>query len=66
MENSLTIRDSLSIMCDDIRAIARELKYGTLNFPNSERPVLICEVHNGDIKQVTLVCNHESRKYRAD
>jgi hypothetical protein len=65
-ENILTCKDAFGIMCQNIRAIARELGYGTLKFPNSERPVLICEVHNGLIKQVDVVFNSKTKRYRAD
>lgn len=65
-ENNLTCTDAFGKMCKDIRAIAKQLEYGTLKFPNSERPSLICEVHDGLIKQVDVVFNHETKRYRAD
>jgi len=65
-EKNLTKKDALGIMADDIRAIAQQLGYGSLKFPNSGHPSLICEVHDGLVKQVELVFNHETKRYRAD
>lgn len=57
-------QDALGQMCDDVRAIAKQLEYGTLSFPTRERPSLVCEVHDGVIKQVEVFFNHKSKKYR--
>lgn len=63
-KNSLQCDDAFGKMCRDVRDIAKELGYGTLYFPTSERPSLVCEVHDGEIKQVELFFDHKSKKYR--
>lgn len=70
-ENNLTCTDAFGIMCSDIRAIARELGFGTLWFPQKDNPSLICKVHNGLIKQVDIILRGDNgidktKTYRAD
>ena len=70
-EKNLTKKDALSIMADDIRAIARELGFGRLEFPNNTNPSMVMEVHDGLIKQVDIVLHGTNgidkvKRYRAD
>lgn len=65
-EKQLTCSDAFGIMCVDIRAIARELGFGSLHFPCKANPSLKMQVHNGIIKEVELVFDHQTKKYRAD
>ena len=69
-KNILTKPDALGIMCADIREIARELEYGQMQFPNNSNPSMVMEVHDGFIKQVSLVLHGDNgidktKKYRA-
>lgn len=70
-ENNLTGSDALGIMCNDIRAIARELGFGKMEFPNNTNPSMVMEVHNGSIKQIDIVLHGDNnidktKRYRAD
>lgn len=63
--------DALSIMCADIRAIAKELRFGKMEFPNNTNPSMVMEVHNGIIKQIDIVLHGDNsidktKRYRAD
>lgn len=58
--NALQCDDAFGKMCSDIRAIARQLEFGSLKFPNSENPSMIMEVHDGLIKQVDIVLHGEN------
>jgi hypothetical protein len=66
MEKGLTCTDAFGKMCEDIRAIAEELKFGSMHFPTRSNPSIIFEVHDGQIKQVELVFENKTKKYRAD
>ena len=66
---NLTCTDALGAMCSDMRVIAMQLEYGTLKFPNSENPSLVCEVHDGYIKQIDIVLHgkngfDKTKRYR--
>lgn len=77
-ENNLTQTDPLSIMCNDIRAIAQEKKFGTLYYPTMKNPSIVMELHDGLIKQADVLfenVKHENgevilpdrkARYRAD
>ena len=70
-ENQLTCSDAFGIMCRGIRAIARELGYGQIQFPNNSNPSMVLEVHNGIIKQVDIVLHGDdgidkTKRYRAE
>ena len=70
-KNNLTCSDAFGKMCADIRAIARELGFGTLWFPCKANPSITFEVHNGLITQVELTFTQNGqpdrkKRYRAD
>jgi hypothetical protein len=77
-EKSLTKRNALVKMCDDIQEIADVTftnGYGTLHFPSKETCGIQVEVHNHVIEYVSVSLQHETpegdlvdvvKKYRAD
>ena len=58
--NGAEENNALGAMCSDIRAIARELGFGKMEFPNNTKPSMVMEVHNGVIKQVDIVLHDDN------
>jgi len=67
----LTKPDCLERMCFDIRAVAREVRFGTIWFPCKSNPSFECKVHNGLVTQVEITFTNDyspdrKKVYRSD
>ena len=58
--------DALEKMNKDIRAIAEQVGEGNIFYPSSKNPVIIVEVIEGKVVEVTAKIDGSEVKYQSD